>query len=374
MLQAHCAYLNGTATPHNVSIITVPGSLTNDTRFFLTPQSSGLTFSEWIWILTLALAPLLAHIFVGGPQVVVLSPQKPRLLDIACLYNPTTIVWRYYSVAVRRATATDWKPYDAAVANTAFWTGTSWDGSLGIAKLARPSCTRIGTRSCIRIFSKSAAQTIIVALQGAQTETDLFNSWKHLDSAEDIALPNIFAFITLIGLYRILVAPWLVEDFSFVDFDEQNAIDVRTNVREDVALHTSEHCRKSWRIWAVRSVFFATLAGQLVLTTLCSMPVGQRGLVYTATRIALLAFGIYLIAATLCIFFWQLARGYDMHVILPAANTNFHKVYTVSVFAGLLIIFVIACLETRRTFCGVYTTIPRRLNMDLGTCRRKGYI
>jgi hypothetical protein len=325
-------------------------------------------------LLTLALAPLLAHIFVGGPQIVVLSPRKPKWLDIACIYNPTTIVWRYYSIAVRRATATNWKTYDAAVANCAFWTGTSWDGSLSIAKIARPSCTRVGTQSCIRLLSKSAAQTVIVALQGAQTETDLINSWKHLDSAEEIGLPNIFAFITLIGLFRLLVAPWLVEDFSFVDFDEQNAVDVRAKMRDDVVLEITEYIRNSWRLWAIRILLFATLTAQLVPAMLLSKPVGDRGLIYTATRVALLVFAIYLVLATLGVFFWQMARGNDMQVVPPAVNTGFYKVYTVSVYVGLLTLFMVACLETRRTFCGVYTTIPKGRDMDVGTCRRKGYI
>ncbi|CAO2652857.1 Nn.00g022680.m01.CDS01 [Neocucurbitaria sp. VM-36] len=37
------------------------------TRFFFSLQSSDVTFSEWIGLLTLAITPLLAHIFVGGP-------------------------------------------------------------------------------------------------------------------------------------------------------------------------------------------------------------------------------------------------------------------------------------------------------------------
>jgi hypothetical protein len=372
--QLHCAYLNDTARPQNVSLSAVQANPSTRVRFVFTPQSSGLTFSEWISLLTLALAPLLAHIFVGGPQIVVLTPRKPRWLDIACIYNPTTILWRYYSIAVRRATAKNWKPYDAAVANSAFWTGTSWDGSLSVAKIARRSCTRVGTESYIRLLSKSAAQTVIVALQGAQTETSLIISGKHLDSGEEIGLPNIFGFITLIGLFRLLVAPWLVEDFSFVDFDEQNAVDVRTKMRDDVGLETSEYRLNSWRIWAIRIVLFATLAAQVVPAMLLSKPVGERGLVYTATRVALLVFAIYFIFATLCVFYWQMARGNDMQVVPSAVNTGFYKVYTVSVYAGLLTMFVIACLETRRTFCGVYTTIPKGMDMDVGTCRRMGYI
>jgi hypothetical protein len=278
---------------------------------------------------------------------------------------------------VRRATATNWTPYDAATANSAFWTGTSWNGSLGTAKIARASCTRAGTRSRVRPLSKSAAQTIIVALQAAQTETDLVTSWKHPNPADNIALPNIFAFITLLGMYRLLVAPWLVEDFSFVDFDDHSAIHVRKTLRDESPVSKTSidpDRSKSWCIWAIRILFICPLTTPTVLNTALSIPVGSQGLLYTATRTVLLTFGTYIVSTTLCIFGWQMYRKQDTHVVLPAVNSCFYKVFTLSVFAGLLALLVIACLETRRTFCGVYTTISKDLNMDALTCKRKGYV
>jgi hypothetical protein len=374
--QDYCAQLNATALQRNTSLSALHSDSNAHIRFIFTPQSSHITFSDWIGLITLALAPLLAHIFVGGPQIVVLGPQKPRWLDVACLYNPTTIVWRYYSIAVRRATATNWTPYDAATANSAFWTSTVWNGSLETAKIARASCTRAGTRCRVRLLSRSAAQTIIVALQAAQTETDLLNSWKHLDSAEDIALPNMFAFVTLLGMYRLLAAPWLVEDFSFADFDDHNAIHVREILRnEDAVSKESTHPGRSkgWRIWAIRILFIGPLTAQIALNTALSIPVGSRGLLYTATRTALLSFGGYIVSTMLCIFGWQMYRKHDTNVVLPSVNSCFYKVYTLSMFAGLLALLVISCLETRRTFCGVYTTIPKDVKMDALTCKRKDY-
>jgi len=365
----------------NASSTTPPIDPTTHIRFFFTLQSSKLTFTEWIWLLTLAFAPLLAHLFVGGPQIVILGSNRARWLDVMCLYNPTTIIWRYYSIAVRRTTYRKWTPYDAAVANVAFWTDRSWDGSLNIAKEARPSCTKVGTRSRIRVISKSAAQSVIVALQGAQTVTDSAQGRQNGDGGEEISVCTIFTFISVIGLLRLLVAPWLVDDFSFADYDEDRmlvpskAVDVK---REDGPVtpktsRTPEHPR-GWRVWAIRACFVVPLTAHFTLTLLLLVPFKGKGLIYTATCLALIVFMTYLASATLCIMIWSMYHEQDTCVVLPVVNSAWYKVYTLSVYAGLLVLLLLSCLETRRTFCGVYTTFPKHLDLDVWICKKISYI
>ncbi|KAF2824401.1 hypothetical protein CC86DRAFT_408479 [Ophiobolus disseminans] len=379
MASDYCAFLNATSYWQNATLPTPKLNPTERPRFFFTYQSSKITFSEWIWLLTLAFAPLLAHIFVGGPQIVILSPRKPSWLNIACLYNPTTIVWRYYSIAVRRATATNWSPYDAALANSAFWTGQSWDGSLGIAHDAGPSCIRMGKKGRVSLMSKSAAQTLIVALQGAQTVTDLAQNYKQGDSGEEVAVPTIFAFITLIGLYRLLVAPWLVDDFSFADYDSDtdpfaSSTTLSETFYQDAKLPTTSEHPQNWRIWSLRILFFAPLTVQFILTLLLFVPFAGKGLIYTTTCTVLVTFTTYLAFSMLCITTWQLICKQDTHVVLPAVNCAWFQAYTLSIYAGFLALLVLASLETRRTFCGVYTTFPKGLDLDALLCKKISYI
>ncbi|KAH7379480.1 hypothetical protein BKA66DRAFT_571307 [Pyrenochaeta sp. MPI-SDFR-AT-0127] len=352
-------------------------------RFFISLQSSNITFSEWIWLLTLAIAPLLAHIFVGGPQVVVLNPKRPNWLEYACLYNPTTIIWRYYTIALRRANATKWASYEAAVANTAFWTGFAWDGSEAIAHEVRRQCTGVGRRPHVSLLSKSAAQTIVVALQGAQTLADVSRGFTEGDAGEEVAMPTLFSFIALIGLYRLVVAPWLVEDFSFADVDSPHSraiLNERSDTQDTFDYLKSKTPTNSYRYqyifrtWSIRILFYVPLLAQFILTMLLFVPFKGKGLIYTATCTALIIFATYLVFATLCVILWEIARGQDTNVVLPSVNTVWYKAYTVSLGVGAILLFILAGLETRRTPCGIYTTFPSKLNLDALICKRISYI
>ncbi|KAH8729046.1 hypothetical protein GQ44DRAFT_503021 [Phaeosphaeriaceae sp. PMI808] len=377
-MTTNCASIAAAAYWQNASFPAPQIDPTERMRFFFSLQSSRITFSEWIWLLTLALAPLLAHVFVGGPTIVRLDPRQPRWLDIACLYNPTTIVWRYYAIAVRRATTPNWSSYDAAAANSAFWTGNSWESSQIVAEDARPCCIHVPRHTHINLMSKSAAQTTIVALQGAQTLADFAKGFQEGDSGEELAVPTIFAFITLIGLYRLTVAPWLVDDFHYVDVESDRVLasSLDTKCKEDIIIRPSiaSDPINILRLWSIRTFFFAPLMIQLVMTILTLVPFPGKGLIYTATCTALTIFSIYLLFGTLCAMLWQFFKQQDGHIVLPAVNTGLYKAYTISIFAGLLALLVIAGLETRRTFCGVYTTFPAGLGLDALLCKRISYI
>jgi hypothetical protein len=53
-------------------------------------NSSCITFTEWVSLFTLCLAPLTAHIISGAPSVPYLSHTRPKWYDHLCHYNPTS--------------------------------------------------------------------------------------------------------------------------------------------------------------------------------------------------------------------------------------------------------------------------------------------
>lgn len=51
----------------------------------------------------------MVHIIVGVPEPVYLQRALPKWHDIIGFYNPTTILWRYFSLVDRRIRAKQWK-------------------------------------------------------------------------------------------------------------------------------------------------------------------------------------------------------------------------------------------------------------------------
>ena len=61
-------------------------------------QSQNLNLGNWVELLTLCLAPLIAHIVAGAPRIVYLRNQRPQWHDYLVHYNPTSIGWRHFAI------------------------------------------------------------------------------------------------------------------------------------------------------------------------------------------------------------------------------------------------------------------------------------
>jgi hypothetical protein len=181
----------------------------------VTYKSENIGFSEWISLSTLCLAPLLAHVYVGTPEYAMFSVPRPKWHDRITHLNPTSIFWRYYVIANRRARSKSWTPSDMAIANTAFWRDGRWIGSEDIIPMAKELLVLKPERTRISILSKSAAETVVVTLQGVQAVWDLCSVLPSLNYGQSIALPTIFSPLAIFGLLRLLVALWITEEVSY---------------------------------------------------------------------------------------------------------------------------------------------------------------
>jgi hypothetical protein len=92
-------------------------------------QARSIGFAGWANLFTLCLLPLLAHIFGGVPKPVFLHPKLPRWHEQLWLYNPTSILWRYFAITDRRLRAKLWTASDMAASNAYFWTSQGWNES-----------------------------------------------------------------------------------------------------------------------------------------------------------------------------------------------------------------------------------------------------
>src|SRR5665213_1142073 len=80
-------------------------------KIVFTHQSQLNDTNQWFTMMTLCLAPLVSHLALGLPRTVLLPPESadngsrpssqslfPPWTERITLFNPITIVWRYYSI------------------------------------------------------------------------------------------------------------------------------------------------------------------------------------------------------------------------------------------------------------------------------------
>lgn len=185
-------------------------------------QSGSITFLQWISLITLGLASLIAHVISGASEPIYLSPTRPRWHDRMCLYCPLTILWRYMAIADRRIRAQAWSSFDMMGANAIFWTDNGWDGSEETAEDSASYCERRPPRAHLTFFSWDSVKTIVTTLQGVQTlvasQLTVFKYSGHLQVMTSV--PSVLGPFAIMGLLRLCAAVWITSDFSYASVPE----------------------------------------------------------------------------------------------------------------------------------------------------------
>ena len=122
-------------------------------------RSGGITFPDWISLLTLCFIPLLAHVIAGVPSTVYLSRRRPAWHERICHFNPTSVLWRYFIILDRRVRSRVWTAADMAGSNALFWTTKGWNGSEVVMRESRRLLTRTPRERHAAILSGSFAKT-----------------------------------------------------------------------------------------------------------------------------------------------------------------------------------------------------------------------
>ncbi|OTB00917.1 hypothetical protein M426DRAFT_15021 [Hypoxylon sp. CI-4A] len=347
-------------------------------------QSGSITFTEWISLFTLALAPLIAHIAAGCPAPSYLTPTPPKWHERIALFNPTSILWRYAMIADRRIPARAWDAMDMAAANALFWTARrGWDGSEEMVARAAPHCVRLPERARIALLSAEFFKTVVVTLQGTQALAALGLALTGSRSASDgfvtyMGVDLIFFPLAFIGLVRLLCAFWLTDEFTYsmarrgagselvggaasddageggVRISLDSLLDnesSRPNLKEDRFLPAS--------YWGSRVFRVVSLLPTLLLVTICLLfliqPGGGKQFTLTAFLVAL--FYLIFLFATLVICGYYLARG-ETSTTIPCLTSKWYEIYTGVLIVMAVIVFAFSCIETRPTACGRWTSAP----------------
>ncbi|KAE8451642.1 hypothetical protein EG329_003099 [Mollisiaceae sp. DMI_Dod_QoI] len=359
--------------------------------------SHNISFSEWVTLITLCLAPLIAHIAAGVPQPIYLHNKRPSWHQRICHYNPTSILWRYLAIIDRRCRATSWSPLDVAASNALFWDGSKWDGSEAMIQRSRDLCIRAPNHHHIDPLSMSTVVTLVVTLQGVQALYSLVDNVQG-SYALTVSVSTIFYPLATLGLLRLPAALWLTNDFAYRHVEDWESpgtteLELRPSLRKgsSSALVTQPtisslhepiisnrfHSPRVWRSIAIKAFYLMMVLGLLVVCIF--LLVGKAGTsnnssFFTTTNLTLNLLFLFFLAVTVGTLLYYVLLGRCNTTIIPCITAGWYKIYTGILFTAMLGVFIVAAIETRETPCGHYTTYARNSDTDWEICGPSTYI
>jgi hypothetical protein len=356
---------------------------------FISPlkyQSSGLTFNDWVSLFTLCFAPVIAHVLAGVPTIVYLSQDRPTWRQKLGLYNPTTILWRYFAIVDRRLRAKRWKAADMSSSSVYFWTRVGWDGSEALMGKTHAYCVTLPRSTHATLISGSTVKTLIVTLQGADSLYYLiwsdFPSTNVGDFMSTASVGSLFSPLAILGLLRLVACFWLTEDFVYINCEEVQTTVARLNAEtiKLVPMHVQAHnlstmtnepldlseeltgedyrSRNIWASWLFRTLFLFPVIGLISLCTQNLIPQFSGNSRYTPTIFGVLLFYDVFLVTTLIVLGYYFIRSRNTTTVLPCVSFLWYQVYTGLLYLSMLLLITIASIENWKSPCGFYTTYP----------------
>jgi hypothetical protein len=319
---------------------------------------------------------------------VILSGNRPHWFDRICHYNPTSILWRYFAILDRRLRCLDWKASDMAASNAHFWRGHSWDSSEEMMIYSRQFSTRAPTHAYVKPLSVSAAKTLVITLQGAQAFYELLGTvTSHSTYALTTNLSTAFFPLAVFGLLRLPAAIWMSEEWAYSDEDLKEVRAVSPKHDGDTSkyqkISAEEKSTESavttgvvvepqddqtvprfrpangLRGIVVRASYLLVTLALAAFTTYQALPTGSQRSYMSATLFTQIILFLFLLLGTSLIFLYYFIRGESTTTIIPCLNSVWYKLYTAVLLLGMLVLIIFGTIETRKTWCGTWTTYPK---------------
>lgn len=359
-------------------------------------NSQCINFPEWISLITLCLAPLIAHIVSGYPQVSYIAHHRPKWHDYLCHYNPTSIIWRYAAITDRRVRANRWTRNDLAASNAIFWTTKGWNGGEDMVSVAAPHCLRTPEFTHVRIFSVTMLKTTITTLQGISALFSLIGAlagYTNINVDWVMGVDAIFLPLAILGLLRLSAAAWLTDDFLYSlrndglleippcvslgsCLKDDNVQLIRMSNILDPCLTAPprpdswfKSPNSSWPSRVFRTCYVLTLGGIWSISCL-SFLLGTSGHVveryYTTTSFLAGLFYFLFLTFSITLYCFYFFRGKTTTTLLPCISTTWYKAYTMLVMGFMTTLVVIAGIETNKAPTGLYTSF--RIPEGFGRC------
>lgn len=358
-----------------------------------TSHHPALGLGKLLSLCTLALAPLIAHVIAGAPEPIYLCAEPPRWIDYAVFWNPTSIIWRYFTIFDRRIRAKNWNREILASSNALFWTTNGWNGSEDMIREGRKYCIRLPPRSHADLLSKSFMNTVIVTLQGVQALYELLLVEKFNNN---INLATVFLPLALLGLIRLPSALWITDGFAYNYYDvklsnergSQVTTTTKTGYHELITVPlsgddtpqwpppTSDDIsyaefrpRKSIHGYVARIIFLTPLLGMAGLTVFWTYWVSKDGGYITGTGLFSLMLWFTFSLGSAFVFILNIARAQDRTTVVPGVSTLWYRLYSAILFLLMLALLITATIETKETWCGKVTIFNEE-----EVCGNKSYL
>ncbi|KAI1338870.1 hypothetical protein F5Y15DRAFT_424332, partial [Xylariaceae sp. FL0016] len=312
----------------------------------------------------------------GCPRPSYLTSRRPKWHELVCIYNPTSILWRYASITDRRIRALKWTPLEMASANALFWTSHGWDGTEEMALVSVQHCIYLPDKARASVWSLETLKSIIILLQGAQVLYDIaggLTTWVMTPFTYGIGADIIFWPFSVIGLFRLCCALWLTEDYLFspmgiAQFNEDRIIDKERAKRpsfdslqdypEGADLNEMRfHPVTNWYSRVFRAIY---PLGILCLSVLAYMRVllcgrdDKRCIFPVTSMMVVMFYGLWL-TITAVVSAYYLWSGHST-TIIPCIGSAWYKAYTLLTMAFAAALLTVASVETTQTLCGSFTS------------------
>ena len=331
-------------------------------------NSWSIPFTDWISLLTLCFAPLIAHIIAGAPPPTILDSTRPRWHDRAVLFNPTSILWRYFAIVDRRLRSRlgYWTRERAAASNAIFWTRNGWDGSKEMITSSRRFIVDLPEKPRAKLLSKSSLQSVIVAAQGVQATWLLVVNLVDTNSRNSytLAVDTVFVPLAAMGLLRAFPAFWLLDDFSY-SYDHTNC-EEKLQGQSSSAQTSDLDFTATWGSRILRLCMLITI---MLMWTMCLFQLGIGGghLSNTLTPSLLLAnlYYMFWLVGTSIIFVVYFIRGHTNSTIIPCISSVWYKVYCMILTLATIVLIVVVAIETQQLPCGRTSTRPFVIGTDI---------
>ncbi|KAE8151518.1 hypothetical protein BDV25DRAFT_138753 [Aspergillus avenaceus] len=378
-------------------------------------KASTLKLEDWVSLLTLCFSPLIAHILSGIPTVVRRCPNAPSWLDTLCLYNPTTILWRYLAIADRRARFRhNWNAADMSASNAVFWTSRGFDGSEEMMWQSRAFCARVPPRSHTKLWSTDSIKTLITTLQGIQAFAVLIRGILALAGignqpfSATIAMNSIFYPLSVFGLLRLFAAPWLTEEYSYTEHESyetatppvpqstdpllsqqtsRGADNSGANMEQGLPGHKAFHDSSMTIVdqspvmhvpqnrfplsVVLRTAYVVLIIAILAISVCYVIPYeGAQQLLLlpvSSSSLWLLA-AVYILFSfiTIVLFVVYLIRcGHRTTTVIPCIGSWWYRGYSLIFLASVIAMIVLSGIFTRRTACGQLTVFPPEFDQQV---------
>jgi hypothetical protein len=326
-----------------------------------------------------------------------LTDKRLKWYDRICIYNPTSIIWRYAAIADRRIRAMNWSRQDFAASNAIFWTSNGWDGGEHMASVTAPYCLRYPETTHATIISLTTLKTVITMLQGISALSVLVGgiTGSSMPTAGvGFGVDTIFFPLAILGLLRLCAAAWLTEDYVYQGYGQQTGsaweMDSQTLPRPmrkdgEIDIHESRSGLDpllvsrfqsagftapgaSWGSRVFRFIFLCLLWSIWLLAAFCILPLTRAGILYTITSFLLSLLYLMFTTVTAIVYSFLFFQGKTTNTIFPCISSTWYRIYTL-LFTGLMIgLVVVASIETNKSPEGIYTSWEPAV--DLGCLSR----